>query len=168
MATKSQRTMAAILALLFLLSSIATTGYVIWQINSEEPVATGQEEEASLDADTPPTGSQGQPLGGFTPRAEPVAALESTDTAVGNGAEATASSTVTVHYTLAAVSDGLIIESSLDSGEPLTQPLSGLIVGWQQGVPGMKVGGKRRLVVPASLAYGDADLVFDIELLAVE
>ena len=104
----------------------------------------------------------------FTPRSEPVAAIESTDTVVGTGAEATAASTVTVNYTLANVSDGIVIESSFDSGQPLTQPLSGLIEGWKQGVPGMKVGGKRRLIIPASLAYGDADLVFDIELLAVE
>ena len=174
MATRSQRATAMILALLFLLSSIATTAYVIWQINSEEPVATGQEEETPLDQSQ----LQGTPLQGFNPRTEPVASLESTDLVVGTGAEAVATSKVTVNYTGALVSDGLIFESSLDSGQPASFGLAEVIPGWTQGVPGMKVGGKRRLVIPYALAYGEAgspptiperaDLVFDIELLAVE
>jgi FKBP-type peptidyl-prolyl cis-trans isomerase len=62
-------------------------------------------------------------------------------------------------------------------GRPITFPLTGVIKGWQQGVPGMKVGGTRRLLIPSEMAYGaqspapnipaNSDLVFDIELVAI-
>jgi FKBP-type peptidyl-prolyl cis-trans isomerase FkpA len=103
--------------------------------------------------------------------------LQITDIVVGDGAEATAGSTITVHYTLF-LEDGTRVESSKDSGQPFTRPLSGLIAGWREGIPGMKVGGTRRLVTPPELAYGEegfppnipgnATLTFEIELLGVE
>ncbi len=177
---KTKRTMALLLALLFFLTSVGTTAYVIWQINSEEPVATGNEIEPTDEtADTTETEGpklQGTKLEGFTPRSEKVAALEKTDLVAGEGAEVKAGDTVTVNYTGALVSDGVIFESSLDSGEPATFPLSGVIKGWTDGVPGMKVGGTRRLVIPSDQAYGEsgnsgipanADLVFDIELIGI-
>lgn len=87
------------------------------------------------------------------------------------------SDTVTVHYTGALASSGKVFESSLDSGQPATFPLSGVIAGWTQGIPGMKVGETRRLIIPSSLAYGEAgsgseispnaDLVFDVTLLKI-
>lgn len=103
--------------------------------------------------------------------------LQITDIVVGDGAEATAGSTITVHYTLF-LEDGTKVQSSKDSGQPLTSPLSDLIPGWQEGIPGMKVGGTRRLVTPPELAYGEtgfppdipgnATLTFEVELLDVE
>jgi FKBP-type peptidyl-prolyl cis-trans isomerase len=117
--------------------------------------------------------------GGPTPAAD-VTVTESgvqiTDVVVGDGEAATADSTVTVHYTLY-LEDGTKVQSSKDTGQPLTRPLSELIPGWQEGVPGMMVGGTRELVIPPELAYGstgsppdippNATLTFEIELLDV-
>lgn len=111
-----------------------------------------------------------------------VTSLQITDETVGTGAEVKAGDTVRVNYKLTNAQSGVKYDSSYDRGEPATLSLSQVIPGWQQGMPGMKVGGKRRLVVPASLGYGpqgtqdsqgnqvipaNADLVFEIELLAV-
>lgn len=99
----------------------------------------------------------------------------------GDGQEATATDTVTAHYT-GWLEDGTTFDSSVPRGRPAQfslasgQPNS-VIPGWQEGVPGMKVGGKRRLVIPPELAYGDqgsgtvippgATLTFDIELISI-
>jgi FKBP-type peptidyl-prolyl cis-trans isomerase FkpA len=119
------------------------------------------------------------------PAASSVTALETEDLVVGTGAEATAGSRVTVHYTgwlhdpQAPEGKGGKFDSSRDGGQPFSFQLGArqVIAGWDQGVQGMKVGGQRRLVIPASLAYGErgaggvippgATLVFDVELLAV-
>jgi len=82
--------------------------------------------------------------------------LVTNDIILGTGKEAVASSTLTVHYTLMAWSTGQVVESSWDGGSPATFPLSGVIAGWQQGIPGMKEGGRRLLVIPAELGYGAA------------
>ena len=101
------------------------------------------------------------------------------DIKVGEGAEALAkTSETTVHYTGWLV-DGTKFDSSVDRGQPFPMSLKGgVIPGWLEGVAGMKVGGKRKLVIPANLAYGDrgaggvippkAVLVFDVELLSVK
>jgi FKBP-type peptidyl-prolyl cis-trans isomerase FkpA len=107
----------------------------------------------------------------------------------GKGKEATVGSTVKVNYTgwfykpLAAKQRGRKFDSSLDAGrEPLEFRLGArqVIKGWDQGVAGMKVGGKRTLIIPSDLAYGkrgspgpggippDSDLIFDVELLDVK
>ena len=90
------------------------------------------------------------------PQGTAPATLVTNDIIVGTGKEAVATSTLTVHYTLMAWSTGQVIESSWDGGSPATFPLSGVIVGWQQGIPGMKEGGRRLLVIPAELGYGAA------------
>ena len=110
------------------------------------------------------------------------------DHVIGKGAEATFGSTVVVNYTgwfykpLAAKQRGRKFDSSLDAGrEPLEFQLGArqVIKGWEQGVQGMKVGGKRTLIIPSELAYGkrgagggsippDSDLIFDVELLKVK
>jgi FKBP-type peptidyl-prolyl cis-trans isomerase FkpA len=119
--------------------------------------------------------------------AEPAAPqVQVTDLKVGKGAEASVGSTVKVHYTgwffkpLAVKQHGRKFDSSLDHGEPLEFRLGGgqVIKGWEQGVSGMKVGGKRSLIIPSELAYGkrgapggsippDSDLIFEVELLDV-
>ncbi len=82
--------------------------------------------------------------------------LEKKDIFVGTGKEAVATSTLEVHYTLMAWSTGNLVESSWDSGQTATFPLNGVITGWQQGIPGMKEGGRRLLVIPPDLGYGAA------------
>ena len=88
------------------------------------------------------------------PTGTPPTTLESKDIVVGTGAEVSSTSTITFHYTLMTWSNGALVESSWSSGLPATYPLSDLIVGCQQGIPGMKVGGRRLLVVPPDLGYG--------------
>lgn len=101
--------------------------------------------------------------------------LRSFDSVVGTGAEAQTNSNLTVHYT-GWLLDGTKFESSRDNGEPASFNLGGLIKGWKEGIPGMKVGGKRFLVIPPDLAYGDggsskippkSTLVFEIELISI-
>jgi peptidylprolyl isomerase len=119
---------------------------------------------------------EGTQLSGFTP-AGPVTQLEILDTVPGTGDEVKPGDTITAHYTGALVATGVIFQSSHDRGEPVTFGLNQVIKGWTEGVPGMKVGGTRRLLIPAAMAYGSAspapnippnsDLVFDIELIAI-
>lgn len=97
---------------------------------------------------------------------------------VGSGAEAVAGKDVSVHYT-GWLTDGTKFDSSVDRGRPFQFPLGAgrVIQGWDQGVAGMKVGGKRKLTIPPSLGYGargaggvippNATLVFEVELLGV-
>ena len=80
--------------------------------------------------------------------------LVTKDIIEGTGPAAVATSTMTVHYTLLTWSKGEVVESSWDSGSPATFPLANVIAGWQQGIPGMKVGGRRLLVIPPDLGYG--------------
>ena len=119
---------------------------------------------------------EGTKLADFSPL-DAVAQLEITDTVIGTGEEVPEGATITAHYTGALCKDGTIFQSSHDFGEAITFPLDRVIAGWTQGVPGMKVGGIRRLVIPSAMAYGSArasanippnsDLVFDIELVAI-
>lgn len=98
-----------------------------------------------------------------------------TDMIVGDGAEAAPGATVEVHYLGVDFESGEEFDSSWGRGESISFPLRGLIKGWQDGIPGMKVGGRRQLVCPPALAYGPAGgghrlsgrtLVFVIDLLA--
>ena len=110
--------------------------------------------------------------------------LRTIDTVVGKGKQAVAGNTVKVHYTgwlyepKAAKQRGKQFDSSV-GGEPFTFPLGmgGVIKGWDQGVAGMKVGGKRTLIIPSELGYGargagpippNSNLIFDVELLDVK
>ena len=110
--------------------------------------------------------------------------LKYTDTRLGEGPVATASSTVTVNYTGWLYDNGQKgrkFDSSLDHGRPLTFTLGQgeVIKGWDDGISGMRVGGKRTLIIPPDLAYGakgggggaippNATLLFEVELLKVE
>ncbi len=91
------------------------------------------------------------------PGGEPPADLEITDVWEGDGAVANAGDTVNVHYVGVAYSTGEEFDASWDRGAPLEFKLGvgQVIAGWDQGVQGMKVGGRRQLIIPPGLAYGD-------------
>ena len=102
--------------------------------------------------------------------------LASTDIVVGDGAEAEAGCFVEVHYVGVDYETGQEFDSSWDRGQSIEFPLQGLIAGWQEGIPGMKVGGRRQLIITPDKAYGPAGgghplsgrtLVFMIDLLSV-
>jgi peptidylprolyl isomerase len=125
------------------------------------PVVTGNAGEAPTI--TPPTG------------AAPTT-LQTQDLIVGTGTEVLPTSTLTVHYTLMTWSNGSLVESSWNGGQPATFPLSGVIAGWQEGLPGAKAGGRRLLVIPADKGYGpngsgpigpNETLIFVVDIIAV-
>jgi peptidylprolyl isomerase len=110
------------------------------------------------------------------PGGEAPSELQVTDVTVGDGAEATPGATVTVHYLGVEFDTGEEFDSSWNRGAPTPFPLGNLIKGWQEGIPGMRVGGRRQLICPPALAYGPAGgghrlsgktLIFVIDLLDV-
>ena len=98
------------------------------------------------------------------PGGEPPADLQITDVWEGDGAQAKAGDTVLVHYVGVAFSTGEQFDASWDRGDPLEFRLGvgQVIAGWDQGVQGMKVGGRRQLIIPPGLAYGDRGAGRDI------
>lgn len=112
------------------------------------------------------------------PDGPPPDELVVTDDIVGEGDEVSVGDTITVHYVGVSYADGSEFDSSWDRGSPATFDLveGGLIQGWVEGIPGMREGGRRTLVIPGSMAYGDEDrgdgrpygaLVFVVDLVAV-
>lgn len=177
MAKKRHRIFALVAAALFLLTSVGFTVAVIWQINQEDKAVNNTQKQGGL---------AGTQLQNFTPVAD-VTELQKIDLKEGTGPEVQPGATITANYTGAIASTGEIFQSSYDTGQPFTAPMQlpsaenggqGVLAGWVQGVPGMKVGGKRRLIIPASLAYGNQSpspdipansaLVFDIDLVAIK
>lgn len=114
------------------------------------------------------------------PDGPPPEDLDITDITVGDGEEAVAGKVVQVHYVGVAYSSGEEFDSSWNRGAPLAFPLGGqrVIAGWDQGIQGMRVGGRRKLVIPPHLAYGDRGaggvikpgetLIFVCDLVAVQ
>ena len=121
---------------------------------------------------------EGTKLHNFEPRTEQVTELEIIDIEVGTGDEVQPGATITAHYTGALVKNGIIFQSSHDFGQAISFGLDQVIKGWTVGVPGMRIGGTRRLIIPAEMAYGasspakdipaNSDLVFDIDLVAIK
>lgn len=180
------------LAVLFLVTSIAFSIVIFYtsrqqsSIDSELQQTINQLNTNNSQADNAQSAGEnmlkGTKLANFTPITDPVTELQIIDLAEGTGEVVQEGATVTAHYTGAYVVNGEIFESSHDAGRAIDFNLNGVIAGWTQGVPGMKVGGKRRLIIPGHLAYGEAPegyvpgssrppmgpLVFDIELQAVQ
>lgn len=106
--------------------------------------------------------------------APPPSSLIIEDLIEGSGDAAYAASSVLVHYVGVDYESGEEFDASWNRGEPISFPLSGLIKGWQEGIPGMKVGGRRKLICPPDFAYGTGNhrlsnrtLIFVIDLLGV-
>lgn len=175
------------LAGLFLITSVGFTALILWQARNQSDQSTESNMQTSQQTQdqTNQTGEnmlQGTQLADFTPITTPVTELQKIDLVEGSGEEVKAGANVTAHYTGAYASTGEIFQSSHDSGQPVPFGLNEVIAGWTEGVPGMKVGGKRRLVIPGNLAYGEAPegytpgsterpmgpLVFDIEITEVQ
>ncbi len=120
---------------------------------------------------------EGTKLSKFEP-IDSVAELQIIDIEEGTGQVVQPGDTITAHYTGALCKNGTIFQSSHDFGNAITFGLNQVIKGWTDGVPGMKVGGWRRLIIPAEQAYGasspsanipaNSDLVFDIELVEIK
>lgn len=180
------------LAGLFILTSVAFTAVLLWSSrneNSNSDLTAEQQQmiQEQLNQANQDTGEnqnmlEGTQLADFSPITTPITELQKIDLVEGTGEEVREGATVTAHYTGAYVTTGEIFQSSHDRGSPIPFSLNGVISGWTEGVPGMKVGGKRRLIIPGNMAYGEAPegytpgaggnpmgpLVFDIEITAVE
>jgi len=175
------RIFSIVIVLLFVIPIVFGAVYVVLQANDGNTASnTATVNTNTTNQETPTMNEnklEGKPLANFTPSTEKVTALQVTDTVVGTGDTVQPGATVTMDYTGALVANGVVFQSSLDAGQPITYPLTDLIKGWQEGVPGMKVGGTRRLVIPSDQAYGanaqggipaNSDLVFDITLRAIK
>lgn len=145
----------------FLFVLLVVGGFVFWSINYEEKVEISEGENIVE--------------GG----AEEVNDLKKEDLEVGEGVEVKKGDTVSVHYT-GTLTNGTKFDSSLDRNQPFefTVGDSQVIAGWEVGLVGMKVGGKRKLTIPPALGYGDrgagasippnSTLIFEIELLEIK
>jgi FKBP-type peptidyl-prolyl cis-trans isomerase len=167
---KRDRIVALSMAIFFFVLASALTILVIYQAVTTKNNA----QSSNASATTPKQTLAGTHLSGFTPVSD-VPSLKITDAKVGIGAAAKAGDTVTVDYTGAVAGSGVIFQSTKDTGQSASLSLSQVIKGWQLGIPGMKVGGMRQLLIPADEAYGanppqgsgippNAPLVFDITL----
>lgn len=138
---------------------------------SDQTPATQETQETAITEETPVAWTTNE------------SGLQWRDLAVGDGDEATAGNTVDVHYTGWLYVDGQKtdkFDSSVDRGQPFSFPLgqNRVIKGWDEGVAGMKIGGKRELLIPPDMAYGErgyppiippnSTLLFEVELLAVK
>jgi peptidylprolyl isomerase len=113
-------------------------------------VSTGVEVQVDVTSDMAT-----EPVVTITP-GDPAAELITKDVVVGEGAAVPAGATVTAHYVGYGAGTSQMFDSSWQRGEPATFPLSNVILGWQQGLVGMQVDGRRLLIIPAELGYGDS------------
>ena len=167
----------------FLIVLILVGGVYVYRIPSPQNESLSQDSSLSGNIESVDTNT----LGAETSTASGVSSatdtnmnekLEIVDEVIGTGAEAVVGKSVTVNYS-GTLTNGTKFDSSYDRNEPFTFNLGAgeVIAGWDQGVAGMKIGGKRKLTIPPSLGYGAADmgtippnstLVFEVELLKVE
>lgn len=169
------------MALLFVVTAVGVGIYYFWQAthqNNQSQNGLNCRVDPNVHLTQPPSNGQlkGTKIADFKPGSK-INYLSCTDIKVGSGATVNSSDTVTVIYTGALSSSGVIFESSFDSGQPLTISLSNVIPGWSLGMVGMKESGTRRLLIPSQFGYGpqgapptippNSDLVFDITLLKI-
>lgn len=137
--------------------------------DDEETASSSTTASTPSSTTTPPVGNTVAPGTPCVPLADPLPAgapafevpvgapspnLVTEDLVIGDGAEVPAGATVTLNYVGVSCSTGKIFDDSYSRGEPATFPLTSLIQGWQDGIPGMRVGGQRLLVIPPDLGYG--------------
>lgn len=192
--SNSQRMAAFFLAAIFLVTTIGTTVYVVWQINADEilvnetpeeraqaEIAAQQQASAQQNPDAPQACGSGT-FAAVEPRSTPavttsdaVSELQSVDVRVGDGEEVKPGDCVAALYYGTLASDGSMFDGNYETGAPIEFSLNAVIPGWTEGIPGMKVGGVRRLVIPAAQAYGaqerggipaDSDLIFEVEIVS--
>ncbi len=163
----------------FIIIALAVLGipYIVGQSLAEESISSSSESSLAISSQDVVSSSL-QSTSVSSRSLSSASELVVEDEIVGTGAEATSGRTVTVHYT-GTLTDGTKFDSSLDRGEPFSFDLGAgeVIQGWDQGVEGMKVGGKRKLTIPSELGYGErgagadippnATLIFEVELLEV-
>ena len=167
---------------IFLIALVAIGGYFVFKIPSPQDESLSQDSSLSGNIESVDTNTLGAETStasvSSTTNTNMNEKLEILDEVVGTGAEAVAGKSVTVNYS-GTLTNGTKFDSSYDRNQPFTFNLGAgeVIAGWDQGVAGMKVGGKRKLTIPPSLGYGAADmgvippnstLVFEVELLKVE
>lgn len=174
--SKVQRAIWLFITALFLFTGVGLGVWSFWVNTHPSKADKAAATPTNLNKDKNVNTLAGKPLANFTPIAH-IDSLQKIDTTPGNGAAAKADSNITVVYTGAIASTGIVFESSQDSGQPVSFPLKNVIKGWQEGIPGMQKGGTRRLLIPAALAYGsqasakipaNSDLVFDVTLLSIK
>lgn len=183
--SKTKRVAILLVAILFLVTSVALSVMVFVELGQQdetsEESAIPQEVQEQLEQQQGENMLQGTNLENYDP-VTGVTELQVIDLKEGDGEVVQEGATVTAHYTGAYANTGEIFQSSKDGGQPIPFGLDQVIPGWTEGVPGMKVGGTRRLIIPAEKAYGVAPegyvngstdrplgpLVFDIELVSVE
>lgn len=160
------------LAILFVGTALGVGLVSFWQNTQQDNNPPASKSQTTL---------KGTKLPDYTPVAN-VPELKTSDQTAGNGKTATVGSTVAVQYIGAFASSGVIFDTSIDNGQPVTFQLStgpnGVIPGFAQGIEGMKVGGTRQILIPAALGYGaqgspptippNSDLVFSVSLVDVK
>lgn len=165
MAIPKARIFTGFFAILFLVtSSSLAVVFIIASIQSKD-----NQSNSSNPSTANSSSLEGQKLSGFTP-IPTVTQLQAVNIKVGTGATIKPGATISATYTGAIASTGIIFQST---STPVSFSLNNVIIGWREGIPGMKVGGTRELIIPASLAYGanppsgsnipaNAALVFDV------
>src|SRR6185437_5861326 len=175
---KMKRTLGTSLALVAAVG-VAACGSRSNKAPGVEQAPSGGATQASIPTTPKPPPALSKKPVVTVPKTPPPTKLVSKDLVQGTGAAASQGKTVTVNYVGVLYKNGKEFDSSWSRNTPATFPLTpgGVIQGWVQGIPGMKVGGRRELIIPASLAYGkkgsgttippNSPLVFVVDLLSI-
>ena len=167
----------AVVVMFFVLPGLSPFG----SLQPAQPAAVDQSQTSTTDqSQTLPTSAQAPTTTTMPTESAPLTQLQMKDEVVGTGDPAAAGDTVTVNY-VGALTNGTVFDASANHGTTgftFTLGAGQVIKGWDQGIVGMKVGGKRILAIPAALAYGsqavgnaipaNSDLIFQVELLKVQ
>ena len=137
-------------------SSLPATSWSVSDCATLDPPIKGAPPAGSVEKDGVATTAEvgTAPTVSIDSAASPAKTLVTVDVVEGTGEAVPAGATVTVDYCGVGLDSGAIFDSSFARGQPATFPLDGVIAGWQEGIPGMKPGGRRVLIIPGDLAYG--------------